>query len=130
MKKEIKVTQKNRYSKDRQIIFHGYGNVVFHENSITIEYIEDNTMASVKVEANDEYCTLCRKGEIKTNLKFIKDETTTGYVESEFGTFELGIHTHKYYKLEDMVICEYDILTGDEVSDGYRIIWKIKESMS
>ena len=130
MKKEIKVTQKNRYSNDKQIIFHGFGKVLDNHDCITMEYIENNTKASVMIEAYDTYCLLSRNGEVHTRLKFIKDETTTGYVESEFGLLELGIHTHKYYKLDEMIIVEYDILAGNEVSDGYRIIWKIKESMA
>ena len=33
----------------------------------------------------------------------------------------------KYIKRENIIAIEYDILSGDEVTDGYRILWILKE---
>ena len=81
------------------------------------------------IEAKNDGLKIERKGELITQLSFEHNKTTTGSVMSEFGIFDIGVFTHKYIKKENIIAIEYDILSGDEVTDGYRILWVIKEDL-
>lgn len=129
MKKHLTVKQKHRYTNEKNLMFEGHVNLVKNGSSQCIEYVEKDG-ASVKVIADDEGLHIKRKGEVITNLHFEMNEKTSGSVLSEFGTIDLEIYTYKYIRKDNIIALEYDILSGGEVTDGYRILWILKEDQA
>lgn len=130
MKKYVIVKQKHLYTNERNLMFEGYAGFSKNESCITLEYIEKDQKTKVCVIASDDELQIKRNGEIVTHLYFTHKEKTMGTIMSEFGMIEIDIFTHKYIKKENIIAIEYDILSGNEMSDGYRIIWTIKEDFS
>lgn len=130
MKKHLIVKQKDRYTDEKNLMFDGYVDFMKKGSLISIEYVEKDQTTTVKVKADDDELQLERKGEIQTQLLFRHKETTNGSVLSEFGTIELGIYTHKYIRKDNIIALEYDILSEGEVTDGYRILWILKEDQA
>ena len=130
MKKHLIVKQKDRYTDEKNLMFDGYVDFMKKGSLISIEYVEKDQTTTVKVKADDDELQLERKGEIQTQLLFRHKETTIGSVLSEFGTIELGIYTHKYIRNDNIIALEYDILSEGEVTDGYRILWILKEDQA
>ncbi len=130
MKKHLIVKQKDRYTDEKNLMFDGYVDFMKKGSLISIEYVEKDQTTTVKVKADDDELQLERKGEIQTQLLFRHKETTIGSVLSEFGTIELGIYTHKYIRKDNIIALEYDILSEGEVTDGYRILWILKEDQA
>ena len=129
MKKHLTVKQKHRYTNEKNLMFEGHVNLARNGSSLRIEYVEKDG-ASVKVIADDEGLHIERKGEVITNLHFEMNEKTDGSVLSEFGTIDLEIYTYKYIRKDNIIALEYDILSGGEVTDGYRILWILKEDQA
>ena len=130
MKKHLIVKQKDRYTDEKNLMFDGYVDFMKKGSLISIEYVEKDQTTTVKVKADDDELQLERKGEIQTQLLVRHKETTIGSVLSEFGTIELGIYTHKYIRKDNIIALEYDILSEGEVTDGYRILWILKEDQA
>ena len=130
MKKHVIVKQKHLYTEERFLMFDGLAEITRHEDLIQIRYRERDQKTEVTVDAYDDHLEIKRNGEVITSLLFRSKEKTNGSVLSEFGTIDLGVYTHKYIKKENIIAIEYDILNGDEVSDGYRILWTMKEDIS
>lgn len=130
MKKHLIVKQKDRYTDEKNLMFDGYVDFMKKGSLISIEYVEKDQTTTVKVKADDDELQLERKGEIQTQLLFRHKETTIGSVLSEFGTIELEIYTHKYIRKDNIIALEYDILSEGEVTDGYRILWILKEDQA
>lgn len=127
MKKYLKVKQKHRYTNEKNVMFEGHGRFEKKGSVIHISYVENDQKTTVKVSANEEELHLVREGEFQTDLHFRHKQKTQGSVLSEFGTITLEIYTHKYIRKENVIALEYDILSGGEVTDGYRILWIVKE---
>ena len=104
MKKHIVVKQKHLYTEERNLMFEGQAFFSDSNGCLRLSYTERGSNTAVSVEAENE-----------------------GSVLSEFGTIDIGVFTHKYIKRENIIAIEYDILSGDEVTDGYRILWILKE---
>ena len=104
MKKHIVVKQKHLYTEERNLMFEGQAFFSDSDGCLRLSYTE-----------------------LMTRLTFQHKKQTTGSVLSEFGTIDIGVFTHKYIKRENIIAIEYDILSGDEVTDGYRILWILKE---
>ena len=130
MKKHLTVKQKNRYTDEKSLMFEGHVEFIKKGSLISIEYMEHDQATIVKIHADKDELRLERKGEIQTNLLFRHMETTQGSVLSEFGTIDLGVYTHKYIRKENIIALEYDILSEGEVTDGYRILWILKEDQA
>jgi len=112
MKKHIVVKQKHLYTEERNLMFEGQAFFSNSDGCLRLSYTERG---------------IKRDGELMTRLTFQHKKQTTGSVLSEFGTIDIGVFTHKYIKRENIIAIEYDILSGDEVTDGYRILWILKE---
>ena len=130
MKKHLTVKQKHRYTNEKNLMFEGHVNLVKKGSSLCMEYVEKDGVAFVKITADDEGLHIERKGEVMTNLHFQMNEKTCGSVLSEFGTIDLEIYTYKYIRKDNIIALEYDILSGGEVTDGYRILWILKEDQA
>lgn len=130
MKKHLTVKQKHRYTNEKNLMFEGHVDFVKKGSLMSIAYVEKDQSASVNISADDVELRLERKGEVHTNLCFRHKETTVGSVLSEFGTIDLEIYTHKYIRKDNIIALEYDILSGGEVTDGYRILWILKEDQA
>ena len=70
--------------------------------------------------------TIIRHGEVVSTLHFRNNEKTLGTVLSEFGEFQIELFTRRYLCANETIAVEYDVLSGDEVSDSFRILWKIR----
>lgn len=127
MRKYIVVKQKQLYTGERNLMFKGLAFFSNIEDVLHLSYTEMDTESSVIVEAYPDELRVHRKGEVVTHLQFQQGRQTDGSVLSEFGTIDIGIFTHKYIRKENCIAIEYDILSGGEVTDGYRILWIIKE---
>lgn len=100
------------------------------DGCIRLSYTEGHSDTQVSVEAGEDELRITRDGEIITRLSFRHQLETTGSLLSEFGTIDIGVFTHKYIKKENIIAIEYDILSGGEITDGYRILWIIKEEQA
>lgn len=127
MKKKITVKQKHRYKKERILMYEGLTSFVHKEGCITLAYREQNNPADVVVSAYLDYAKICRKGEVDSELLFLPQAKSKGCIHSPYGDIEIEIYTHTYIVRETGIVIEYDIIINDEVSDGYRILWQIKE---
>ena len=129
MEKYIVVKQKHLYTNERYLMYEGQAFFSNKDGCLRLSYKEKDSDTKVTINAKNDELMIERKGELITRLSFQYHETTTGSVMSEFGMFDIGVYTHKYIKKENIIAIEYDILSGDEVTDGYRIIWVIKEDL-
>ena len=130
MKKHIVVKQKHLYTEERNLMFEGQAFFSDSNGCLRLSYTERGSNTAVSVEAENEGLRIQRDGELMTRLTFQHKKQTTGSVLSEFGTIDIGVFTHKYIKRENIIAIEYDILSGGEVTDGYRILWIIKEEQA
>ena len=127
MKKHIVVKQKHLYTEERNLMFEGQAFFSDSNGCLRLSYTERGSNTAVSVEAENEGLRIQRDGELMTRLTFQHKKQTTGSVLSEFGTIDIGVFTHKYIKRENIIAIEYDILSGDEVTEGSRIPWILKE---
>ena len=130
MKKHIVVKQKHLYTEERNLMFEGQAFFSDSDGCLRLSYTERGSNTAVSVEAENEELRIQRDGELMTRLTFQHKKQTTGSILSEFGTIDIGVFTHKYIKKENIIAIEYDILSGGEVTDGYRILWIIKEEQA
>ena len=130
MKKHIVVKQKHLYTGERNLMFEGKAFFSNSDGCLRLSYTERGSNTAVSVEAENEELRIQRDGELMTRLTFQHKKQTTGSILSEFGTIDIGVFTHKYIKRENIIAIEYDILSGGEVTDGYRILWIIKEEQA
>ena len=130
MKKHIVVKQKHLYTEERNLMFVGQAFFSDSDGCLRLSYKERGSNTAVSVEAENEELRIQRDGELMTRLTFQHKKQTTGSILSEFGTIDIGVFTHKYIKKENIIAIEYDILSGGEVTDGYRILWIIKEEQA
>lgn len=130
MKKYIVVKQKHLYSNERYLMYEGQAFFSNKDGCMCLSYTEKGSSTKVSIEARNHMLSIKRDGELVTQLTFQKDKQTMGTVISEFGTIDIGVFTHKYIKKENIIAVEYDILSGDEVTDGYRILWVLKEDQA
>ena len=130
MKKYVNVKQKHLYTNERNVMFDGYAIYYKEHEEMRLEYKEEDGHTKVSVCAADSSLKIERTSkEMCTSLSFLPNKTTKGFVRSEFGTIDLQVYTHKYIRKDSIIAIEYDILIEGEVSDGYRIIWNVKEDM-
>ena len=86
----------------------------------------DAASTNVEMFIHKEQLTIVRHGEVVSTLHFKSNEKTYGTVSSEFGEFQIELFTHRYLCGSETIAVEYDVLSGDEVSDSFRILWKIR----
>lgn len=127
MKKHIVVKQKHLYTEERNLMFEGQAFFSNSDGCLRLSYTEHGSNTMVSVEAEEGELRIKRDGEIITRLTFQHQKQTTGSILSEFGMIDIGVFTHKYIKRENIIAIEYDVLSGGEVTDGYRILWILKE---
>lgn len=130
MKKYLTVKQTNRYTKEKNLMFQGHAMYEKKGTALAISYMERDQKTNVAITIQDDELAIIRQGELMTTLVFRALETTKGSVLSEFGTIDLEIYTHKYIRKDNNIALEYDILSGGEVTDGYRILWMTKEDQA
>ncbi|MEF9962274.1 MAG: DUF1934 domain-containing protein [Erysipelotrichaceae bacterium] len=128
MKKLISVKQKHRYTKETNLMYRGLSEYENRRNEIILHYKETSSGAHVELSAKNEEMLLTRKSDSITSLRFIEGKTTKGSVSNEYGELSVDIYTHKYRKYENVIVVEYDVVNNNEVSDGYRILWKMKDA--
>ena len=123
------VKQTHLYTNEKHIMFHGVGEMDVQGDNISLSYIERDGISKVRVNATFDTLCIERDAELKSRLPFKSKEKTMGTILSEFGEIDIEIYTHKYIFNKDTIAVEYDIVQGDEVIDGYRIIWNMKEEV-
>lgn len=129
MKKILAVKQKHLYTDEKNLMYQGEASYRVVDDTMYIEYKEQVTKADVCVKASKQQVCIIRSGELQSELWFVPKEKTSGKLLSEFGLIEIEIYTHKYIRKDNVIALEYDILVEREVTDGYRVIWNIKEDM-
>lgn len=127
MKQRVIVKQKNKITNDEYLMADGMCEVITHGNKTEVSYHELDA-ASTKVELfiHKDQLTIVRHGEVLSTLHFRTNEKTCGTVLSEFGEFQIELYTHRYLCGKETIAVEYDVLSGDAVSDSFRILWKIR----
>lgn len=130
MKKYLEVIQSNLTQRNRLITHDGI--VDYHKNEyIYFTYVEKDSNAKVEVELYQDYATIKRKHEeYTTELNLKVDEVVEGRIISIYGEVKLDVLTNKYIVSDNNIAIEYDVLVSNEVSDSFRIIFKIKEAFS
>lgn len=127
LKKLISVKQKHRYTKESYFMFQGLSEYENNLNEISLHYIENNGGAHIDMRAKSDELLLIRTADSITSLNFVEGKKTQGSVSNKYGVINIDIYTHKYRKYEKVVMVEYDIVNDNEVSDGFQILWKIKD---
>lgn len=129
MKKLVTAKQKHRFTKKELVMFHGLGEFIENIQETILYYTESNNEAEVEVHISDEGLVLKRSGEAKTSLSFLEGKQTTGVVSNEYGDLDIYVYTHKYIRSKNVIAIEYDIVSedGNEVFDGFRVMWKIND---
>lgn len=127
MKQYLLITQKNLNTQEETKLAEGQVEVDKTKKGISFEYEEINLGGRVQVVLNEDDCRIKRHFEITTHLHFIENKKTLGTVDSEFGTFDFEIFTHKYRRWNEVTALEYDILNGEEVSDSFRLMFRFKK---
>lgn len=128
MKQILIVKQKNLNSKEEFILCESNIEVENTNNQLRFTYKENKPFkGQVEVIATNEKCEIHRKAEAQSFLTFELDMETSGYIESEFGTFEVVIVTHKYLFSEKFIALEYEILNGSDSVESYRLLFKFKK---
>ena len=97
------------------------------QDKISFTYAEEGLEGRVHVVFHESECFIERHAVITTHLHFIENRRTSGFVESEYGAFVLEIFTHKYKKWNEVIALEYDILSGEEITDSFRLMFRIKK---
>lgn len=129
MNRNIKVSQKHRYTKDRNILYKGEAKIHNNDEFLKLSYIE-STGATITLQAYANYMELIREHQdMKTSLIFRQEQCSEGSVTSNLGTIPITVKTFKYIKNDKMIALEYDIMIQDEVSDGFVIIWNLTEEL-
>ncbi len=127
MKQHISVKQKNKITQSENVMAEGPCEVSDDELITKVSYHELDAMKTkVELAFDADTLTLVRHGEVQTTLHFKAKTKTIGTVLSEFGEFQVEIYTHRYLIGKDTIALEYDVLSGDEVSDTFRILWKLR----
>lgn len=125
--KYLLVTQKNQQTQQEIKLAECQCEIQENDQEISFCYTEKDLMGQVKVVLNEKECHIERQAQIVTCLHFIENQKTEGLVESEYGSFNVEIFTHKYRKWNEVIALEYDILNGDAVSDSFRLMFKFKK---
>lgn len=107
-------------------MYKGDAEVVKNADSLCVKY-KENEGVFVEIRAYESYLEIKRMSEICTTLTCYKDKPGKAVISSMYGDFEIEIVTHKYILKDHHVAISYDLVQGDEVSDGFTIIWTIKE---
>ncbi len=129
MKKQIIVKRYHRYDKTRDVLYRGSCEFEKKDHSIILRYQENNKDANVTCEviAACDHIEIKRSGETKSTLYFEAGKQTKGILTSPYGEIEITLFTYRYLRKENVITLEYDILHGENIDSGYRILWSIKE---
>ena len=128
MKQLVLVKQKNITENIEQILFNDAIEIKNNKSTISFTYHEKQPFNGVvNVEANMKGCKIKRISENTTTLNFIENKKTKGIVESQYGTFDVEIFTKKYFIKDELIALEYDILSGNEITDTFRLMIKFKK---
>ena len=128
VRKKLIVTSTERSSGVRNTLFNGTAEVVEDGDMRKISYRESDGRTEVELTAHADLAHLRRNGELLTQLHFDQNKTQTfGSVTNEFGCLELTIQTQTYICTREVIAVEYAVLSGEEVMESYRLIWKIKD---
>lgn len=126
MEKEIVVKQKHRYTGKREMMYKGKADFIKNEDGFCLVY-EEQPHVFVKVSAYEDYLEIERKAEVHSHLCCHAKTVGKAVIASEYGEFELEIKTHRYIRKEHSIAVSYDIIQGNEASDGFTIIWTIED---
>ena len=128
MKTLVMIKQKNLKENIEQILCNQVCDVTFNENECIFNYKENKPYnGTTTISAKENECTIKRIAENSTTLHLIENKKTKGIVESIYGTFNIDVHTNKYFKKEELIALEYDILNQNEILDSYRLMIKFKK---
>lgn len=130
MKKHVTLKQTHLGTKQKNILFKGYLELLPEQDNISFHYIESDQTTVVEVRAEQDSFYLKRSGEMITELCFRENEKTRGTIRSEYGTIELTLFTHKYIQKDNIIAIEYDVMVNGEVSDSFRFLCTMKEVMA
>ena len=131
MKALIKITQKNIKENIEQVLCNQVCDVEINGDKVFFKYKENAPFnGSASISASNKGCIIKRIAENTTTLELIENKKTKGLVGSVYGTFDVDIMTHKYFKKEELIAVEYDILNQGEIIDSYRLMIKIKKMVS
>jgi len=129
MKKKITVKRKHRYTNERDVLFQGLSDFEKHQDCIKLIYQEKNNEAQVQVavSAYKDHMEIHRQGETSSILMFEEGKRSKGVLTSPYGDMDIDLYTYRYIWKDTVITLEYDVMQGDAVIGGYRILWSIKE---
>ncbi|NBK96690.1 MAG: DUF1934 family protein [Erysipelotrichia bacterium] len=126
MRKKIQVKHTHRYTKSENILFVGYALCSEYDQYREINYVEkDGT--KVVMYMFKEYMVIERYGEVHSQLNLHRKQTTKNPMKSEYGTFEIEIHTFAYQCDPRYIMVEYDVENGSDSKDGFKIEIEVME---
>ena len=127
MKRKLIVKQRNQQTQEDIVLAESFIDIEEFEKTIRFDYHENDVNSTkVHIEATTQELHVHRFGEAISRLVFIEGQITSGLIESEFGSFDVELYTHRYISNQENIVVEYDVMNGEEVTDTYRIYWKIR----
>lgn len=128
MRKKIQVKHTHRYTKSQNILFNGYANCHYYDRHIEYTYDEQDD-TNVIMRVYDDHMEIERFGEVHSLLQLYEGTSTLNPMESEYGTFEIEIYTYAYQNDDNYIMVEYDVESGSEDKDGFKIEIEVKEDI-
>ena len=127
MKTVITVKQKNLRENTEQLLCDQICEYQLQNEQYSFSYQEKKPFnGKVTIKGNQHEMSILRIAENKTFLRFKEHEITHGLVESIYGNIELEVKTRHYFKKDELIALEYDILNQGEILESYRLMIKIK----
>lgn len=128
MKVVITVKQHNLQTNEDILLCDQLCDVEVKENTLSFSYKEKAPLSgNVNIKADSKGCTIIRKEAGTTTIKLVEKKKTKGIVESIYGILEMDLYTRRYFKKEEIIAIEYDILNGIEILESYRLMIKMKK---
>lgn len=128
MKVKLTLKRTHLYLDEKLILHNGEAFLKKEDGVMHIEYVEEHDV-NVEVKASEDELSILRNGEHRSELVFIPNQKTVGKIISEYGVLPLEIYTRKYIRNHNVIALEYDIIHDDDIVDGFRMIWNMKEDI-
>ncbi len=124
----IEVKQKNLQTNHEQTLCDQICDLELKDNHYSFTYKEKRPLEGhVTMQGDLNGCSIIRKAEGTTHLNLMHQKQTKGIVESIYGILEIDLFTHRYFKKDNVIAVEYDILNDQEVIESYRLMIKIRK---
>ena len=124
----IEVKQKNLQTNHEQMLCDQICDLELKDDHYLFTYKEKRPLEGhVTMQGDSNGCSIIRKAEGTTRLNLKHQKQTKGIVESIYGILEIDLYTRRYFKKDNVIAVEYDILNDGDILESYRLMIKIRK---